>query len=372
MSSAATLGGASSGSSFSHTPRLIWDLGSAYEFFISQYVLHHPEDFGLRPSWAAGVRSRLSVEDRKTLEEADCVLRIPFHWLYHLPAPKDAASVLWNLRQISAEQRLPALSLYPSLDSKIVNLLRNTAARRAWAPADRDALKKALHEALPGHSKWSDKDFGLVLDAWADAAGFGERYLQALQAYQQAFFAEEEERISSALQFGLEQAQSLAQHSATLELLEELSQGVAAPDWLEVPELVLAPSYWSTPLIFWGEISSSQKLVLFGVRPETDSLVPGEIVPDTILRALKALADPTRLRILRYLTQKPLTPSELARRLRLRAPTVTHHLSALRLAGLVHLTLEKQAERRYTARLEMIQGLSRQIEMFLKSDDTIE
>jgi hypothetical protein len=35
-------------------------------------------------------------------------------------------------------------------------------------------------------------------------------------------------------------------------------------------------------------------LLLFGGRPAETGLVPGELVPDAMLRALKALADPTR------------------------------------------------------------------------------
>lgn len=80
------------------------------------------------------------------------------------------------------------------------------------------------------------------------------------------------------------------------------------------------------------------------------SLVPGEVVPDALHLSLKALADPTRLRILRYLIAQPLTPAQLSRRLRLRVPTVVHHLHALRLAGLIHVTLEAGGERRYAAR----------------------
>ena len=82
-------------------------------------------------------------------------------------------------------------------------------------------------------------------------------------------------------------------------------------------------------------------VVLFGARPAEVALVPGEVVPDAMLRALKALSDPTRLLILRYLSDQPQTPSQLARRLRLRPPTVIHHLSALRLAGLVYISLDE-------------------------------
>jgi DNA-binding transcriptional ArsR family regulator len=86
-----------------------------------------------------------------------------------------------------------------------------------------------------------------------------------------------------------------------------------------------------------------------------------------LLRALKALADPTRLRILRYLSHEALTPSELSRRLRLRAPTVIHHLSALRLAGLVHLTLESETEKRYTIRPEGVDLSCALLKKFLEA-----
>jgi DNA-binding transcriptional ArsR family regulator len=95
------------------------------------------------------------------------------------------------------------------------------------------------------------------------------------------------------------------------------------------------------------------------------SAIPGGVLPDGLLNALKALADPTRLKILRYIAQGPHTPSKLAKRLRLRAPTVTHHLNELRLAGLVNMTMDGQ-EKKYTARFEALQGIFTTLQEFLK------
>jgi DNA-binding transcriptional ArsR family regulator len=106
-------------------------------------------------------------------------------------------------------------------------------------------------------------------------------------------------------------------------------------------------------------------VVLFGARPPEVSLVPGEVVPDGLLRALKALSDPTRLLILRYLNDQPQTPSQLARRLRLRPPTVIHHLNALRLAGLVYVTLEGRQEKRYTVRVAAVTDIFGVLRQFL-------
>jgi DNA-binding transcriptional ArsR family regulator len=105
---------------------------------------------------------------------------------------------------------------------------------------------------------------------------------------------------------------------------------------------------------------------LFGARPADASLVPGEAIPESLLRVLKALSDPTRLRILHDLSQESLTPAELTRRLRLRAPTVTHHLKVLRLAGLVQMTLsEGKRTKRYAARSEAVAAFCASLQTFL-------
>ena len=54
---------------------------------------------------------------------------------------------------------------------------------------------------------------------------------------------------------------------------------------------------------------------------------------------IRALADPTRREILRMLRERDLAAGEIAARFEMTAPTVSHHLSVLKEAGLV------QAER---------------------------
>jgi len=144
-----------------------------------------------------------------------------------------------------------------------------------------------------------------------------------------------------------------------------LSQGLRYTEYFKASELVLAPSFWSTPLVTEEWLTDTRQIILFGARPATASLVPGEVVPDSLSLALKALADPTRLRILRYLGEEPLTPTELARRLRLRPPTVIHHLHTLRLAGLVYITLSAEDQRRYTARLDGVALTFKTLKTFL-------
>lgn len=138
------------------------------------------------------------------------------------------------------------------------------------------------------------------------------------------------------------------------DLLAELSQGVHVEP-VTKSDAVLIPVYWSTPLLISAEMGADGKIpvFLFGVRPTNMSIIPGELVPGGLLRALKALADPTRLQIMKYLSHAELSPSELARRLKLRPPTVTHHLTELRLAGLVNVIFKGQ-DKLYTARREAL------------------
>ncbi|MHC4948629.1 MAG: ArsR/SmtB family transcription factor [Planctomycetota bacterium] len=64
--------------------------------------------------------------------------------------------------------------------------------------------------------------------------------------------------------------------------------------------------------------------------------VDTDAVTDDVVRALRLLADPTRLRLLRLLQYKELNVSAICRRLELAQPTVSHHLGLLRSVGLVN------------------------------------
>jgi DNA-binding transcriptional ArsR family regulator len=263
-----------------------------------------------------------------------------------------------------AGERLTTLSTDIDQSPEVVAVLKEVSLRGSWSEKDQEVLRLSVH--LIKKAPPRPRILKTILDCWAHPIEFGERFLLALQAYYQSFFAEEESRIRPALQNSLAYARERSKQVALPDLLEELSQGVRFASLGQVSELVLAPSYWSTPLIIYGRVSDERTLILYGARPATDSLVPGEVVPDALLQSLKALADPTRLRILSYLAEKPHTPAQLSRRLRLRPPTVIHHLNVLRSAGLVQLTLETEGERCYAARTESLGATFHNLQDFMK------
>jgi len=348
--------------------KIIWDKGTAYDLFASLHVLHYPAKYGLRAAWAAGVRSRLSQKDREFLENVFSLFQEPFPWVYTLPQPKDADTALYAIKQIPPDQRLVQLKLFPIISNKLlVERLGEVQDRGSWTEDDLNFFTERVTKPKGGAS-FSPKKIEKILGFYANAEAFGDAYLAAFQSYNEVFFAEEEKRIAPKIDEALENAQQRAQELPFLELLEELSRGLQFEEFPGVTEIILVPTYWLSPLFTEIKYDERREMMLFGGRSPGESLVPGEIVPEDLLQILKALADPSRLRILRYLMQEQLTQAELARRLRLRAPTLTHHLHILRLAGLVRLVMRGKSERLYFARMESIKGTYAILKDFLEQD----
>jgi len=354
---------------------LEWDVGTAYDFFISYRVLANPKQFGVRSAWASGMRARLQPDDRETLDASLLVIPTMGQWLITLPPPKDVAHCLRALAEIPAADRLPQVACWCDEEgqrSPSQSLLHRVRSEGHWDDGTLKAFRD-LRAASKGshHGGSDDEKLTVILDAWANAEGFSERYLKALQSYHDVFFAEEERRIAPALETTLERAKTRANELPLADLMEELSQGIRYESTKGLDRLTLVPSYWISPFVQFVRIAKGHRMLSFGARPAHDSIVPGDPVPDALRVSLKALADPTRLRILRYLHREPLTLSELTKQLRLRMPTVIHHMSALRLAGLVSIHLEgeeKGRRARYGTRAEGLAAVAKSLKEFIEDE----
>ncbi|MCX6033864.1 MAG: metalloregulator ArsR/SmtB family transcription factor [Chloroflexi bacterium] len=345
---------------------LRWNSGTAYDFFISLLALHHAADFGLRPNWTAGVRQRLSVPQREFLERVFSFASVPLDWISSLPEPKDALPVLGRAADLAPADRLRILTLPMDTSLEAHETLDHIAERGLVTAKEKEFLGRTLTRRNE-HLKAAELD--QLLKVWMNLDKSSEQILTALQEYYNAFFADEETRIRPVLQAGLEHALELSGRVPLPVLVEELSRGVRFEDVESTQELILVPSYWSTPFVFTTNAAEGSMQIVFGCRPDVQSIAPGAETPDLLINALKSLADPTRLRILRYLTGQPLTPTELSRLLRLRPPTVLHHLQALRLAELVAIRVSENGEKCYAARLETLNVIFTSVKDFLKKQD---
>lgn len=343
-------------------PRLTWVSGTAFDLFISLYVLHHPDRFGLRASWAAGVRSRLPQPDREFLESAQTYLTAPLLWLCSIGEDRSARAALQALAELPPSERLAAITRFSDSSAEFQAATRRIQQNGTYTAEDLQVVSAELtHRTILIRPQTAAE----MCKAWSRAEAFGEAYLQALNSYYSVFFEEEERRIKPALASGLAEARSLAIQLPLPEFFEQITHGVQSETWYTAEEIILVPSFWSSPLIFNTRLAPGKMLVVFGSRPKAQTIVPGGSLPETLVDALKALADPTRLRILRHLGSQPLNPTELAHRLRLRPPTVIHHLNALRLAGLVSVSVQADGERRYTLRREILQEHLQGLQTFI-------
>lgn len=352
--------------------KIIWDEGTAYDLFCSLRVLHEPTRYGLRPSWAAGVRSRIPVNHREILEQVHRFLFIPKQWIYGLPQQnktklKDGDAALWFLSQMTPQERLIHLIGSSGIPQEALNVLLDIHRKKQFSSSDLDNLRDAYP---PDKTKPRQRVILDVMELLSRPGESGDKYLAALKEYHRVFFAEEDKRIQPSLSQATSEAKILANSLSLDDLIESLSRGVRIGIEQEIKQYIFVPSYWISPLVSFDRIDQDTAFFIFGARPTNVSLVPGDIVPEGMLRSFKALGDPTRLRILKYLAQENITPAEIARRLRLRAPTVTHHLNVLRLSGLVNLTLEQGNERYYAARKGSISEMILDLQKFIegKSD----
>ena len=107
---------------------LKWDSGTAYDFFISLQVLHDPDYFGLRSSWASGMRQRLPKKDREILATfISSVGQIPhIQWLSNLPAPKNSQTALNAFGELSLLNRVMVfIDITGDFRSSIKNIITN-------------------------------------------------------------------------------------------------------------------------------------------------------------------------------------------------------------------------------------------------------
>ncbi len=343
--------------------KLVFDFGTAYDLFISQHVLHNPERFSLKPNWAAGIRGRLSPELGEAIEHSITCTLLPMHFVhYKIEKPKNSASVLKVLGEASPLKRVEMLNYHPRNSEEYLEILHNTSPKKPWTNVERETL---LEHTIGAERRANPKYLESLYHVWSDPKAFGDKYLAALKAYVDVFFAEEERRILPALKQSLNHAQMRSGSVTVPKLLEELTAGIRYYDLEEIRTVTLAPSFWMAPLMITHRIETDQYLVIYGTRPDNMTLIPGDPVPDSLVRSLKALCDPTRLHIARLVTLSPQTPSQLSRTLRLRPATINNHLYELRIAGLIQMILTEEGETLYATRYDGVDELTDLLHRFL-------
>ena len=147
------------------------------------------------------------------------------------------------------------------------------------------------------------------------------------------------------------------------DLIERTTNGVRSLAEPGVRRVILAPSYFARP---YNYLLAGADWRFFGYPVSDDALdnVDPLAPPGSVVRLHRALGDETRLRILKLLASKDLYLTEIAQQLELSKPTIKHHLSQLRVAGLVTV-VESGQVMYYTLRRDRLDDASVEIKQFL-------
>lgn len=308
------------------------ELSPVYDLLLSLYAISSTASDS-KPGWARSVKRKLQPSSRKTLryffETEEHLGLNALALAIRLPPPRTVEDFLHLLETLDSEDfvhtllaRLdPAMPLLPSL-------LHHLSEKRKLTEEERKALKE-----LQG--RYSVETLSRLETFHQHREELHKDFIVLLSEYWAGFFSHEFERILPELEESAKRLQEIASLSSMTEILSQIAGGLILPADLSGKQFTFAPSFYSTPFVF-NQSSQKEFLLIFPARSprNQDEAAKGEVI-----RALRAIADPTRLEIVRLLAQREMYALELARLLSLAHPTVLHHMATLRVAGFVQTEL---------------------------------
>ncbi len=266
------------------------------------------------------------------------------------PAIRTADDLVASVDALSETELVETLLSDAFEHPELTTLLERTLAGDTAA---RSELRARWDELMPEHR---------IEDLLADPAAALARLRAGLRAWLEPF-RQVQDRVARIELGDVERRRPDLAALPTDEFIERTTGGLR---WLPEPRIrrvILAPSYFARPYnyLFSGP---DWRLVCYPVADEAiggaDPLAP----PAPLVRLHRALGDETRLRLLRLLVDRDWYLTELAQKLELSKPTVSHHLILLRTAGLVTVTTEG-ALTYYSLRRSRLEEAERDIQHYL-------
>jgi DNA-binding transcriptional ArsR family regulator len=355
---------------------LEWDWGTAYELLFSFHTIMRPKEHGIPAPWSAGVRKRLSQQSQADLKlffsfPFSYFTRTPMHLIYGMDQPKNVDRFIQLLESIPDHQFSEKIHLPLVDDAGLARITDKAVSGKRLTDVDVEEYRRIISRS-GNRSAPTVVDVRRLLTDMGDPVGLKSRYISLLREYQAVYFAEEEKRVAPALKKMLTDAQALAKTTTVPDTIERISNGLTLSEDIDLKKLILVPSIWSHPFVVRFDPADRELFLAWGARPAGYRLVPGESVPDDALLVLRALGDPTRLRLLRLLAVEPRSPQSLAIELKLSLPTVSHHIRELRISGLIRIEMAgKGRESKYTVRWPSARRAFSQLEEFvLRSNES--
>jgi DNA-binding transcriptional ArsR family regulator len=322
-----------------------------YDFLLTLHVaLASPErdysDYDVGSEWCATARERCKEADPEAFR-ALCryfgsltsggLHATLISLVAECPAPRDVPGFLTWLGQADSVDLMEALLDQDDLGADWPPLLRAAVAQAREGVAEELGTESASSQLLRRFAVEVRPNVATML---ADPDAARVELAHGLRVWEAAVFAPERPRVVPAL---ARQVRELERQRAQLPLDEFIRVAMHNVEWqrhVGLRRIIFAPSYFSGPAVFYhfrrGTLTFClpvQPALMHEADAPADPLDPN----DELLGFFMALGDPTRLRILRLLSEREMYLTELAEHLYLTKATTKHHMVKLRAAQLVTL-----------------------------------
>jgi DNA-binding transcriptional ArsR family regulator len=309
--------------------RVIVQASPCYDFVVSLRALNNPQTFAANRAWALRMRGMLSRGafnlGRFYFQGLDTALGYgALRIVPHLAATATPVDLLRVLEGTAPE----VLAGY-MLDTGEVEIETLEVLERALRGGVNARQLNASLRRLP--TPWAKRCRQVV----ADPAQAKTDLIKLMAEYREAVFEAETRALTGPLEAAAQRATSLLEVLPTSQAVEQLLGGYTLSDDLNLDRITLAPSVFIYPFMSSRiDERAREAVIVFGVRRDGGpAQAPGGY--DDLLDSLQVLADPRRLKVLHLLASRRMYGPELVRELGLTQPTVHHHVSQLRTAGLI-------------------------------------
>jgi DNA-binding transcriptional ArsR family regulator len=342
--------------------QVIVDWGSAYELLLGLSVFSdiEPEtSYAVGETWFDEVRVKAPKALRDDIQRLAVGSEHLFGYLIglvpSLPEPTVAA-LLEHVEQLDPiELRLWLLGYHlVAYREGVPHELIESAARGNKRAAAQ--LKEAYGgERDVGAQRAREVEYVLSIPAREMKA----LLLRVLRGWNEVVFEPIADQILPLLQRSAESLRALAGTVSLERLVELTSPGISYAPEPGIKKLLLVPGFASRPWLVMTE-SDDTKIFCYGIDDETAKGL--DAPPDPMVKVYRALSDPSRLRLMKRLSQGRASLQELVDYLGLAKSTVHAHVLVLRTSGLIEVRL---SDKTYTLRREAAEEAHRLLKGFL-------
>jgi DNA-binding transcriptional ArsR family regulator len=195
----------------------------------------------------------------------------------------------------------------------------------------------------------------------SDLGGLRDHSLRLLDAWNDQYFRCLDSGILDGLRAEADAKRAVVTTMRAEDLVELATSGIRMEPGPELDLVLLVPQYHFRP---WNMHDMYRRMRIVEYPADVVPAEEGEPSP-TLMRVVRALSDESRLRILRFVAQRPATFTDVLHASGLSKGTVSYHMVALRAAGLVRVHDSGFKTLTYTLREDMIDELGERLREYL-------